>query len=175
MIFPPQLHWVSGIEPARLALTPRPRGGEWLADEVAGWKRNAVDTVVSLLERQEMFELELRDEAALCERQAIEFLHHPITDRGLPASEAAFLRLVDTVHARLAEGRAVVIHCRAGIGRTGLLAGCVLHVMGVPSHEVFDVLSRSRGVAMPDTAAQAAWVETFARRRRAGREPGDGT
>lgn len=171
----PELHWVSGIEPARLALSPRPRGGEWLADEVESWKREAVDTVVSLLERQEAFELELRDEASLCAQHAIEFLHHPIVDRGLPASQAAFASLVDAVHARLVEGRAVVIHCRAGIGRTGLLAGCVLHVMGVPGGDVFHLLSRSRGIAMPDTAAQAAWVEAFARRRRAGDVSGAGT
>jgi hypothetical protein len=62
----PSIHWVRGIEPHRLALMPRPRGGEWLPQEVAAWHAAGIGTVVSLLERHEVAELELAAEPALC-------------------------------------------------------------------------------------------------------------
>jgi protein-tyrosine phosphatase len=69
--------------------------------------------------------------------------------------------LLGQLHSELVQGKVVAIHCRAGIGRTGLVAGCLLHMLGIPGKEVFHMLSRSRGVAVPDTAAQVEWVERF--------------
>jgi protein-tyrosine phosphatase len=71
--------------------------------------------------------------------------------------------LLDQLHSEILQGKAVAIHCRAGIGRTGLVAGCLLHLLGVPGKDIFRVLSRSRGVAVPDTAEQAEWVERYVR------------
>ncbi len=34
----PTVYWVETPLPGRLAVMPRPRAGDWLADEVAGWK-----------------------------------------------------------------------------------------------------------------------------------------
>jgi protein tyrosine/serine phosphatase len=59
----------------------------------------------------------------------------------------------------------VAIHCRAGIGRTGLVAGCLLHLLQVPYEDIFHLLSRSRGLAVPDTAAQVEWVAKYAHTR----------
>src|SRR4029077_1726869 len=44
-----ELHRVDGPWPAKLAIGPRPRGGDWPADEVADWGRAGVGEVVSLL------------------------------------------------------------------------------------------------------------------------------
>ncbi|MBX3628101.1 MAG: dual specificity protein phosphatase family protein [Rhizobacter sp.] len=162
-MFLPDLHWVQGIEPHKLALMPRPRGGEWLEEEVTGWCRESVKVVVSLLESHEVRELELNAQSIICKQRGIEFLHFPIKDRGVPASEAKLLELVHVLHGRLQQGQAVAVHCRAGIGRTGLVAGCLLHLLGIPGQDIFHLLSRSRGVAMPDTNAQAEWVEKFCR------------
>ena len=160
------LHWVAGIEPHRLALSARPRGGDDLADEVAAWQAAGVDVVVSLLERAEVRELELEHEARLCEERSIAFRSFPIPDRSEPGSAEALMRLVAELHGQLESGKAIAIHCRAGIGRTGVVAGCLLHRLGIASGEVFHLLSRSRGIAMPDTEAQIAWVERYARSNR---------
>jgi protein-tyrosine phosphatase len=166
-MFQTDLHWVQGIGPHRLALMPRPRGGEWLEDEIAGWCEASVNVVVSLLEAHEIRELGLHAQPQLCERSGIEFLHLPIADRGVPPARAPLLALVNTLHSRLQQGQAVAVHCRAGIGRTGLVAGCLLHLLGVHERDIFHLLSRSRGVAMPDTSAQADWVEQFCRSQNA--------
>lgn len=162
-MFQPSLSWVQGIEPHRLALMPRPRGGEWLCDEVSALRGAGIGLVVSLLEPHEVRELELQAEPSLCAAEGIEFISFPIRDRGTPASDRQFSRLLGGVHAELLNGKAVAIHCRAGIGRTGLVSGCLLHMLGVPYTEIFHVLSRSRGWVVPDTAAQVEWVERFTR------------
>ena len=43
------LFWVEGPWLGRMAISPRPRGGEWLDDEMKGWRRTGFDAIVSLL------------------------------------------------------------------------------------------------------------------------------
>jgi protein-tyrosine phosphatase len=160
-VLQPDIYWLREIEGVRLAIMPRPRNGEWLADEIAGFRRAGIDTVVSLLEGQEARELGLGDEQSLCEGADMTYVSFPIPDRGVPGSAAAFAPLVGTLVLQLRSGDAVAIHCRAGIGRSGLLAGCVLGSLGVEPDSAFGMLSRARGVAVPDTDAQAAWVREF--------------
>jgi len=161
-MFETTIHWVEGIDAHRLGLMARPRGGESLREEVAGWRRQTVDMVISLLESYEIRELELKAEPSLCAEQGIGFRHFPIPDRGTPASRKETVALVDELHSNLVQGKAVAIHCRAGIGRTGLIAACLLHKLHVPYGEIFAKLSRARGLEVPDTPAQSEWVERYA-------------
>ncbi len=160
-MFGPTVHWVSGIGTARLGLMARPRGGEWLDQEISALRQSQVDTLVSLLEPTEVRELELKEESSLCAKVGIAFRAIPIPDRGVPESFSRLAPVISELHAELLHAKAVVIHCRAGIGRTGLVAGCLLHCLGVPYKDIFHLLSRSRGVAVPDTSAQIEWVERF--------------
>ena len=164
----PSLYWVGAIAPHRLALAPRPRGGEWLPDEVAGWRRAGVDQVLCLLEIQEVRELDLDQEAALCEAAGIMFHGFAIADRGTPGSLHKLEPLLAELHGKLVDGKAVAVHCRAGIGRSGLVAGCLLHLLGIPYKDIFPMLGRARGVPVPDTAGQVEWLERFVAARRAG-------
>ena len=159
----PEIYWVKRVEPVRLALMARPRSGDWLPDEISGWRRANVGTVVSLLEPHEVRELALSEEAALCEASGIEFLSFPIQDRGTPRSIRETMVLVEGIVSRLRNGTAVSVHCRAGIGRTGLIAGCVMLKLGVPFADIIPTLTQVRGVHVPDTSGQVAWVENYGR------------
>jgi protein-tyrosine phosphatase len=86
----------------------------------------------------------------------------PIKDRGTPESEAGFFALANELAASVQQGSAVAVHCRAGIGRSGLLAGSVLLRLGVPASQVFAALSRARGLSVPDTPAQMEWFHSVA-------------
>jgi protein-tyrosine phosphatase len=159
-----EIYWVREIEPLRLALMPRPQAGNWLPNEVAAWNRAGLETVVCLLEFRELHKLGLIDEQALCEAHGIEFLSLPIPDRGVPFSWRETVVLVDVLVSRLQTGTGVGVHCRGGIGRSGLISACVLLKLGVPFPEAFPMLSRARGVLVPETSAQIAWLKAFARK-----------
>jgi protein-tyrosine phosphatase len=161
----PDVYWIREIEGLRLAIMPRPRMGEWLSDEISGWYRMGLRSIVSLLEIDESRELGLADEESLCRAAGLRFLAFPIPDRGVPLDHARFTELVDGLAEGLRSGDAVGIHCRAGIGRSGLVGACVLGALDVPPDSALGLLSRARGVMVPDTDAQAEWVRDFVRAR----------
>jgi protein-tyrosine phosphatase len=161
----PAVYWVSEIPDVHFALMPRPRGGEWLTEEISGWHGAGLRTVVSLLEWDEAIELGLGDEEALCHSAGLNFISFPIPDRGVPGAGGNFAELVNSLAERLRAGDSVSVHCRAGIGRSGLVGACVLGLLGVAPDSAFAMLSRARGVAVPDTVAQAEWVREFMRVR----------
>jgi protein-tyrosine phosphatase len=146
-----------------LAIMPRPRAGDWLHDEAASWRRQGLDIVVSLLEDGEILELGLSQEAECCAAAGIRFVRFPVPDRGVPASETSVTELVSSLVGELTAGRGVGIHCRIGVGRSASLAACILMVLGLPAESVWLVIEQSRGVSVPDTQAQRAWVSQWFR------------
>jgi protein-tyrosine phosphatase len=52
----------------------------------------------------------------------------------------------------------VAVHCRQGIGRSGMIAAGALMRSGVGADKAVDVVSAARGVAIPETAAQRYWL-----------------
>ena len=161
----PELFWVSDVLPARLAIMARPRSGEWLQDEIRGWKAAGVEVVVSLLESSEVYDLELEAEPDACRVNAIEFVSFPFPDRSVPSSDAAVFDLVSQLVQKLRASLGVAIHCRAGIGRSSVIAGCILARLGVSFPSIFPALSRARGISVPDTAGQVDWVKRFTEAR----------
>jgi protein tyrosine phosphatase (PTP) superfamily phosphohydrolase (DUF442 family) len=156
-----ELYWIRDIEPMRLAIMPRPDGGDALAGEISRLKQIGVDKVVCLLNDAEIEELLLTSEADLCRRNGIGYLSFPIPDRGIPHSTSKFMRLADDLAETVRAGQPVAIHCRAGIGRSSLTAGCTLLRLGIPAGEVFPMLSRARGFTVPDTPLQIEWFNTL--------------
>jgi protein-tyrosine phosphatase len=154
----PEIYWIDRVPTGRLAIMARPRADDWLEDEIAGWREAGVDIVVSLLERHEVHELGLDREAELCRDNAIEFVTFPIPDRGVPESRRATIELAERLADHVRGGRSVAVHCRAGIGRSGLIAACILGVTGIGTDSAFKVIGNARGVAVPDTEQQRDWV-----------------
>ena len=52
-----QLYWIDAPTGRRLAILARPRGGDWLEDEVRSWRGQGIDVVVSLLTPAEILSL----------------------------------------------------------------------------------------------------------------------
>lgn len=55
----PVLYRIPGPWSGSLAIAARPRGGDWLDDELRGWRDSGVDVMVSLLEPDETIQLDL--------------------------------------------------------------------------------------------------------------------
>lgn len=156
------LYWVDGPWPGKLALAARPRGEDWLEDEVKSWRQAGVDTVLSLLEPQEERDLGLRDEANQVKRQGMKFMSLPIPDRQVPNSESELTATLERLDADLASGKNVVVHCRQGVGRTGLVATCLLVTKGFSPDIAVRNVGAARGVAVPETTAQRDWIDHYA-------------
>ena len=142
---------------------PRPRGGDWLEDEVRAWRGGGVDVVVSLLEADEVTDLDLTAEEKLAREDRIEFLSLPIVDRGVPESREAVSELMTKLAIELPAGKNVAVHCRQGIGRAALIAASLLIRLGVDPEAAIERISTARGVPVPETAEQRQWLADFAR------------
>lgn len=157
------LYWIESPWRGRLAIMPRPRGGDWLEDEMLSWRAEGVDVVLSALTSDEIDELELQAERKACVAAGMECLTFSIEDRGVPTSSAQLLDLVHDLEGKLAEGRNVAIHCRQGIGRSAILAACILTSTGMDVETAFARIATARGCKVPDTEEQKQWVARFAR------------
>jgi len=156
---PPYLWWAQLGERGRLAGMALPA-----ADYDFGLLAvRGLDTVVSLIGRQGY-------DAGPLERR--EFSLHDLVGGVLPpdreSEEREVAAAVAEVCGLLDEGRNVVVHCRAGIGRTGTVIGSVLAARGHRPREVVDWLDRLqarrfRGGGWPESAWQTEMVERFAR------------
>lgn len=156
------IYWIEGPWSGHLAIVARPRGNEWLIDEVRRWRQAGLDVVVSLLTRGEATELSLQHEQELVEEYRMQFLTFPIPDRSIPSSMWEMRQFVEQLHVLLAAGKNIGIHCRQSIGRAGLLAASLLIHTGLEVDVALSRVQAARGCAVPETAEQREWVERFA-------------
>lgn len=156
-------YWIDTGHSGRLAILPRPRGGDWLDDEARAWARVGIETVVSLLEPDEAADLELADEGRAAQAAGIEFVSLPVPDRGTPESRQAVGTLAAALASEISTGRRVGLHCRQGVGRSAVLAACVLITLGVDPTAALARVEAARGLPIPETPEQRQWVVDFAR------------
>jgi protein-tyrosine phosphatase len=153
----PDVFWIPGPWRGSLAVATRPRGGDWLGDEAAAWRRGGVDVVVSLLERDEAAQLHLAHEGEAAALNGIDFIWFPIPDRGVP-SMLSVLPLLRRISVALEQGRNVAVHCRQGIGRSGMITAGVLMSSGTGTEEAIKTVSDARGLPVPETPEQLEWL-----------------
>jgi protein-tyrosine phosphatase len=158
------LYWITGSGPLHLAIMPRPEGGEELLADIRTLQMESVDILVSLLTADEIENFDLAEEPLLCAEHGIEYRSFPIEDHSIPTSYTAVLDFATKLEQEFKAGKAIVIHCYAGIGRSSLMAACILVIHGKSTLEAFDQIRQARGCQVPDTGLQFEWVESFASR-----------
>ena len=103
----------------------------------------------------------------------VEYLRKPIRDHALPERREHMMEILDCLHDALESGRPAYVHCRAGIGRTGMVIGCLLVERGLTGEQALDELARAWQQCerskvwpcVPETEAQTEYVRSWARRR----------
>lgn len=135
----------------------RPRGGDWLEEEITHLKKNKVHLVVSLLERFEIYELKLEEEEQLCKARDIGYINFPIADRDIPRQSID--KLIGSLIEKIDNGCSIVIHCRMGIGRSSIIAAAVLLRYKLKVQNIIETICSIRGLKVPDTDAQLLWLK----------------
>ena len=153
------LYWIQHIHSWRLAIAARPRGGDWLSDELQRLQRHGVQALVSMLTKGESVQLGLQRESEECNSCGLTYFNFAIPDRSLPESRSDFKKFLDQVTIELNSGKAVAVHCRAGIGRSSLLVCSLLVQRGMASSEAWRLIQEARGCPVPDTDEQRRFVE----------------
>jgi len=160
MAGPRPLYWINQFADGNLAIMAAPRLDEQLEATILGWRDEGVDVVVSLIEEAELPYL-TDAESALCEEVGIEFISFPVRDKTVPDSIAPIAAVAQGLADKIATGKSVAIHCRAGIGRSTTLAACVLILLGVDGDVALDMIATARGLEVPETEAQRQWILNF--------------
>ncbi len=105
----------------------------------------------------------------------VHYLRSPIIDMRTPADPAQMQAIQSHLRAMLAGDRCVYVHCRAGIGRTGVVIGCYLAEQGLggpAALKQLNVLWRQSARSLhwpqvPQTIEQAEYIERWAHARAA--------
>jgi len=158
----PNSYWVL---PGRLLAGEHPGGAtaEVTRERLARLLESGIDCFIDLTQPHEL----LPYESAL--PPGVQYLRRPIVDHGTPANFADMVEILEDLQRALREARVIYLHCRAGIGRTGMVAGCLLAQQGFVGSDALDELNRlwrqcaRSGLwpSVPETAEQVEYVRRW--------------
>jgi len=169
----PATYWVV---PGRFLVGEYP-GSLSRAEAMDRLRRFLVAGVTCFVDLTEPHELPSYEELlpfATPDGRRIEYFREPIRDHAVPDGPETVSRTIELIDDALGSGHVVYLHCRAGIGRSAMVAGCWIASRGAG----IDALERlqdawrqseraRRWPAVPETDAQAEFVREWSQRRRA--------
>jgi len=170
----------SQTHPLRIASLPCPGGGtlgitfcpgKWQAAAATGtWSRHlrtdlqaithwGATRVLTLVTAEELRVLRVPGLGRAVMECGMEWLHLPIEDFSVPTKEWEISWSLGrgAVHAALDQGEAVLVHCKGGLGRAGLVASRILVERGVAPREAIAAVRAARPGAV-ETPEQERYV-----------------
>ena len=131
-------------------------------DVIAGWNARAV---VTLLEGHEIIDLRISDIGDEVRLRKMEWFHLPIPDFGVPSAdfEAEWPVHSERLRKILDSGGNILVHCKGGLGRAGMIAARLLVELGAKPDEAIAKVRASRGKGAIESRSQEDWVRTGSR------------
>ena len=132
-----------------------PRG-----DLLDAFVKAGVDVIVMLTPEEEVWEVTGRDLLKIYQSHGFDVIHAPVEDFSIPEPGAFQSPIKETLQAAQS-GKRIVIHCQAGLGRTGMFAACLAKVVLDLSGEAAVQWIRRYVPDAVQTAQQYRFVENF--------------
>ncbi|MEA3410192.1 MAG: cyclin-dependent kinase inhibitor 3 family protein [Pseudomonadota bacterium] len=141
---------------------PKAMTGPWDRDieadlrAIVDWGASAV---VTLMEVHELTQLGVPELGGRVEASGMRWLHLPIRDVSIPGPsfETAWETAGEDLRSRLWNGQRIVVHCRGGLGRTGLVAARLLIELGEAPDQALARVRAARPGAV-ETCEQEKYV-----------------
>lgn len=150
----------SWILPAQLAGSGRPGRYSPLDKDLAFLRQEGIGVIISLLEST--VNLEAYVEAGF------DTHHFPVEDFTAPTLDQ-IAEACGIIESSLTRGSRVLVHCNAGIGRTGTLLACFLAHQGVEPEDAVQRIRGERPMSL-ETREQITIVARYYESRRRSRE-----
>jgi protein-tyrosine phosphatase len=157
---PAQIYKIGTMGDGFVAIMARPSLEAGADASIINIARLGIHQVISLLEHNEARNLGLNTEREQVKAHGMGFMSFPIPDMGLPPSVKEYALLSKKLFNQVNAGVNTLIHCHAGIGRSGLMvAGILLHCDMDPQ-QAFSYASQMRGIRVPETPEQEQWLSS---------------
>lgn len=125
------------------------------------YQKEQISAIVLLADDSECLRITGFDLRNFYLERGLEVIYLPIPDFGVPTI-SDMVDAVNLASAQADQGRHVVIHCHAGIGRTGMFAACLaVHNLGLSSVEATSWV-RERIPGAIEVPEQTRIIELFA-------------
>jgi len=122
--------------------------------------KNNINTVVSLLSMKDIYDFYGFNLIKLYEKFGLSVIHYPIEDFSVPKDMMQFDNFIDDVGQALKKG-SILIHCSAGLGRTGLVTSAILiKYLGYNSEKSMRIVRNSRFGAV-ETPQQEHFLDLY--------------
>lgn len=139
--------------------------GVWardLTEDMVRIRNWGAELVVTLIEPQELIELQVEHLPEEVMRLGMQWCHLPIRDRYPPGPsfERDWPQALARIGALLSTGKRIFVHCKGGLGRAGTLAACLLVESGMSADEAIHAVRTARPKAI-ETVLQEWYVANY--------------
>ena len=160
-----RVDWIPlpGGQGGKLGLTLLPgradRGRD-LDKDLQALKEQQVASIYCLVEKAELDYYGVADLLQRYRKSGFEAHHYAVVDQKVP-SERETREMLESISARLDEGKNVVVHCVGGIGRSGVIGACYLKSRGLDSDAAIKTIKEHRSRRAIETQYQEDFVRDF--------------
>lgn len=129
-------------------------------DAVMQW---GATCIISIMERDEFSILNVPELGGKIQSRSMAWHHLPIADQSIPWGDFLYTWscLSKSLQRRLAAGEKIVLHCRGGLGRTGLIAALLLIDLGWGADAAIKLVREARSSRTIETKEQEEYVRRY--------------
>jgi len=150
-----------------LAMTVCPGRKDWARDldrDLQSIVDSGAEVLISLLTEPELVWAGVADLKARAEQLGLTHHFAPIPDQQAPDP-----RLMSTIAGWFDDAKGpVVVHCLGGLGRSGLVAACMLGIEGEDGTRAIELVREARGPRAVESSRQEAFVHAWCEAHSAG-------